>query len=104
MHGHSYKLEVEVSGEREVQGPKKGMVIDFGELKRVVDKAVLQLVDHTVLNDLNSFPFTPTAENLVEFFWWRVVAVIERFTDAEVTLERLRLWETSECWVERKKR
>ena len=35
-HGHSYILEIEVEGETRREGPAKGMVMDFGMLKKAV--------------------------------------------------------------------
>lgn len=57
LHGHTYKLEVSVTGQ---VGPD-GMVIDFGDAKEALQWHVLALLDHTLLNDHID---NPTAERV----------------------------------------
>jgi 6-pyruvoyltetrahydropterin/6-carboxytetrahydropterin synthase len=47
-HGHNYVLEVEVTGEPD---PVTGMIVDLGELDRVVEDEILSRYDHKSLND-----------------------------------------------------
>lgn len=51
IHGHSYELKVTVAGIPidEEEHPKLGMVMDFGDLKRIVRKAVVDEFDHALL-------------------------------------------------------
>lgn len=66
MHGHSYVLEVHVTGPVQEEGPEAGMVVDFG----VIDSAAAEFrarVDHTTLND--SFHPNPTVENMAPLVW-----------------------------------
>ena len=54
IHGHSYELKVTVAGYPiDVEGdPKLGMVMDFGDLKKIVRQAVVDEFDHAlVLNE-----------------------------------------------------
>ena len=46
-HGHNYTLDVTVRGDID---PRTGMVIDLGELKRLVQEAVIERFDHADLN------------------------------------------------------
>ncbi len=62
LHGHSYKLQVTLEGE--VQS--HGMVIDFVVLKRMVQKQVLDRLDHRLLNDVIE---NPSAERVVQWIW-----------------------------------
>ena len=62
LHGHSYKLFVSLEGQ--VQ-PETGMIIDFDDLSKVVQKVIQQL-DHRFLNDL--IPLS-TAENISAWIW-----------------------------------
>ena len=48
MHGHSFEVEIFVEGEI---GAQTGVVIDYGDIKRVV-KPVVDALDHRVLNEL----------------------------------------------------
>lgn len=53
VHGHSYKLAVTVIGKPITDGShtKHGMVIDFGDLKRIVKEEIVDVFDHaTVFN------------------------------------------------------
>ena len=51
MHGHSYKLFVTVKGNpiQDVEHPKNGMVVDFGDIKSIVKKEIIEVWDHAVL-------------------------------------------------------
>ncbi len=62
LHGHSYRLAVTVEG---VVG-EHDMVIDFGVLKRVVKRRVIDRLDHHHLNDLFE---NPSAERVCEWIW-----------------------------------
>lgn len=91
LHGHSYKLEVEVSGPPLEKGSYPSMVCDFKDLKTVVTQRILRVFDH---NHLNKFFDLPTAENMVE---WIVKELRSIFDNC---LVRVRLWETSSSYAE----
>ena len=103
LHGHTYKLEVEVSSrDLEPSGSSKGMVLDFGDLKTIVQDEILSKVDHVNLNDLEE-DFYSTAENLVNWIWGRLFALLTaKYGRANLRLDRVRLWETEDSWAERK--
>jgi 6-pyruvoyltetrahydropterin/6-carboxytetrahydropterin synthase len=48
LHGHSYRVDVHVTGPVD---PRSGWVIDFGEIKRIVDPIIAEL-DHRYLNKI----------------------------------------------------
>ncbi len=59
MHGHSFRLDVELEGELDTQ---KGWVVDFGD----VDDALADLreqLDHRLLNEIEGLE-VPTLENI----------------------------------------
>lgn len=86
LHGHTYVLEVGVEG----YAGKSGMVIDFGDLTKVVRERILQYVDHT---DLNQLLGIPTAENIVYWIRQELRRAWEDFNlPGQVIL--IRLWET----------
>lgn len=93
-HGHNYVLEVTVRG---AVDPATGMVMDLGELKRLVGDAVVSRFDHADLNRDAVFASgaIPTTENLVRAIWDLLVPKLggER-------LHRLRLWEDPTFYVE----
>ena len=86
LHGHSYRLEVTVSGP---VGPQ-GIVVDFADVARVVESEVVARYDHCYLNDLME---NPTAELLAHQVWKTLEA-------AGLAISRIRLWETEESSVE----
>ena len=51
IHGHSYRLFVTVIGEpiTDENSPKLGMVMDFGELKRIVNGEIVDRLDHAFI-------------------------------------------------------
>lgn len=67
-HGHNYELEVTVEGPVD---PETGMILDMKDLKALIQKEILDKVDHRNLN--LDVPFLqevmPTAENLAVAFW-----------------------------------
>ena len=67
-HGHNYELEITIRGEPD---PITGMVIDLKDLKDVVQREIIDRVDHKHLNHDVDFMrgIVPTAENLVTVFW-----------------------------------
>jgi 6-pyruvoyltetrahydropterin/6-carboxytetrahydropterin synthase len=84
MHGHSYRLEVAVTGPIRNRGPARGMIEDFDRIERIVGERVIDLVDHHYLND---YVDNPTVENIVLWIW-------KRLEKALVRLDELVLWET----------
>lgn len=79
-HGHSYRLEVTVSGPLD----DNGVVVDFDHLRSVVGRTLIDVWDH---RDLNEIIDNPTAELLAHRAW-------SMLTDAGLSLSALRLWET----------
>ncbi|MBL9219152.1 MAG: 6-carboxytetrahydropterin synthase [Opitutaceae bacterium] len=94
-HGHNYVLEVTLRGEPD---PVTGYIIDLGELKRILHRAVVDPCDHRNLND--EVPFLrgiiPSTENLVIAFWHEIAPHIP----APATLHCVRLYETPRNYAE----
>lgn len=51
IHGHSYELLVTVAGLpiSDSNNPKYGMVMDFGDLKKIVRKVIVEVFDHSLV-------------------------------------------------------
>lgn len=65
IHGHNYKVQVTVAGERL---NSIGLLMDFVDLRAAI-KAVADRLDHRFLNDLPPFDqLNPSAENLAKYF------------------------------------
>ena len=87
LHGHNWKIEVEVRGNKLND---IGMVIDFKEIKRHA-KLVVKELDHTFLNDHPNFKETnPTAENIAVYLFQEIQ---KRITSPEVSMHAITIWE-----------
>ncbi|AFK85976.1 MULTISPECIES: 6-carboxytetrahydropterin synthase QueD [Thermoanaerobacterium] len=91
LHGHTYKLEVTVEGGID----DEGMVIDFAQLKAIVDSEVVKKLDHAYLNDV--LGFNTTCENIAMWMWEKLDPLLksDRFH-----LFSIRLWETPTSFAE----
>lgn len=67
MHGHSFHVEIHVSGE---VGPVTGWVMDFADLRAAFEPLYDQL-DHHYLNEIEGLE-NPTSENLARWIWQRL--------------------------------
>ncbi len=67
-HGHNYEMDVTVSG---VVDPEIGYVMDLTELKLLVEKEVINKVDHKNLNmDVDFMKgVLPSTENIAVAIW-----------------------------------
>jgi 6-pyruvoyltetrahydropterin/6-carboxytetrahydropterin synthase len=84
LHGHTYKLVVQVEGTPDVEG----MVMDFSLLKKTVQDTVLVKLDHSCLNDL--LP-QPSAENIAVWVWQQLV---DKLQGENYKLYEVQVWET----------
>lgn len=64
LHGHSFRIELHVSGELD---PHLGWVMDFADLKAAF-KPVYDRLDHHYLNDIEGLE-NPTSERLAQWIW-----------------------------------
>lgn len=69
LHGHSFKIELAVSGG---VNPETGWFVDFGEIYAVW-RPLWDVLDHTYLNDVEGLE-NPTSENLAKWIWDRMRA------------------------------
>jgi 6-pyruvoyltetrahydropterin/6-carboxytetrahydropterin synthase len=93
-HGHNYILEVTVAGEPD---PMTGMVLDLKELKELLEKEVMQRMDHRHLN--HEVPELagkiPTCENIARVIWELLEPKITRGR-----LHRIRLHESADLFAD----
>ncbi len=68
VHGHSYQLKITVIGQPNMEKghPKHGMVMDFGDLKRIVKDHIVDVFDHALV--LNSAMPAEVGEQLKASF------------------------------------
>lgn len=116
IHGHSYKLFVTVKGipSEDTSDVKLGMVMDFGDLKKIVNKEIVDLFDHAILLNENSphkslgdkllseghnvvfTDYQPSAENMI--LW--IVERIKPLLPNNIDLVALKLHETDNSYAE----
>ena len=98
IHGHSYKLEVTVCSVKvlNVRGltPDANMVMDFSNIKAIVNAAVVNKYDH---QDLNKFFDMPTAEQMVVSMYHDIKQALADYDN--VVLEEVKLWETEDSFA-----
>jgi 6-pyruvoyltetrahydropterin/6-carboxytetrahydropterin synthase len=96
VHGHNYKIQVTVRGEKLDHA---GMLADFVELKRLL-RAVSERLDHVFLNDIEPFTvLNPSAENIALYICEKMQAGIEegiheRGDTRRVEVAEVKVWET----------
>ena len=93
-HGHNYTLDVSVEGPVD---DSTGYVLDLARLKRIVEREVVDVVDHRNFNLDVEFMrgVFPTSENIVVAFWKILEPAV-----SPAKLKRLVLWETENNYVE----
>lgn len=93
LHGHTYKIEVTVSGKLN----DEGMVIDFSKLDKYVNETAS--FDHSHLNDIREFEEeNPTAENLVIYLKNKLY---ESWPFNGIWIKKIRVWETENAYAEK---
>lgn len=115
IHGHSYNLEVTLTGEPRNQPghPKDGMVMDFGDLKKLVKSQIVSRFDHSLMVNklvpeeqiellrktserIILVDFQPTTENIVSY----IAKILQEKLPSEVSLFSIRLFETVTSFAE----
>lgn len=97
-HGHRFTLEVEIAGGLFMAGGSYGMIMDYTDLKNIVNKEVIDVLDHTDLNE--SCPVYPTSECMVS---WIADTLDLVFKENKIELLRVRLNETPNSYAEWRK-
>lgn len=119
LHGHRYALEVTLSGSiiKADGAPVNGMVMDFADVKRIANELVVSRWDHAflayrgdsvVIDFLASMPghktvvldVVPTAENLAAEAFRILEPAYHDVYGNDLRLERVRLYETPNCWAD----
>ncbi|HOQ49489.1 MAG TPA: 6-carboxytetrahydropterin synthase QueD [Candidatus Kapabacteria bacterium] len=88
LHGHTYKLIIEVEG----QINEYGWVMNFKDLKSIVKTKVVDVLDHSFINDI--IPLS-TAENIILWIEQQIKADIEQYAK----LKSIVLFETSNSYA-----
>ncbi|WP_203257519.1 6-pyruvoyl trahydropterin synthase family protein [Hyunsoonleella ulvae] len=116
IHGHSYSLEVTVIGKpiTDTSHVKHGMVIDFGDLKKIVKTEIVDVFDHAIVFNQNTphaelgrnlaaeghnvllVDYQPTSEMMIIDF----AKKIQAYLPENIKLHSLKLRETATSYAE----
>ncbi|HLS31139.1 MAG TPA: 6-carboxytetrahydropterin synthase [Flavobacteriaceae bacterium] len=116
VHGHGYKMFVTIIGEpiQDSDHVKHGMVMDFGDLKKIVKEEIVDKYDHAIVFNKNSphkelgetlkekghhvilADFQPTSEMLVLHF----ADIIRKRLPENIELYSIKLQETETSYAE----
>ena len=119
IHGHRYAIEITLSANviHQDGAADDGMVMDFGEIKTIAQEKLVNLWDHAFLvwsgdkimrDFLAMIPGhktvllddVPTAENLAAAAYKILEHAYRDRYARELTLTRVRLYETPNCWAD----
>ncbi len=93
MHGHNWKLEVEVTA---TALNEHGMGMDFKTIKTAA-RELAKTLDHRYLNDIPPFDtVNPTAENIAQYFYQNLSKTLNIDT---AKISGVTLWETDRACV-----
>jgi 6-pyruvoyltetrahydropterin/6-carboxytetrahydropterin synthase len=88
LHGHNWKIEVCVKGERLNDA---GILMDFGDIKRHVAD-IMKVLDHKFLNELDIFPDgNPSSESIARYIADSLQAKID---DPSIAVSQVTAWES----------
>jgi 6-pyruvoyltetrahydropterin/6-carboxytetrahydropterin synthase len=113
IHGHSYRLFVTISGTpiADAASPKYGMVMDFTDLKRIVNEFIINRLEHALMlrqstqvdealkkirTKIVCVDYQPTCENMVI----QMAEILNNELPKNVKLHSIRLHETATSFAE----
>lgn len=111
QHGHNAILEIEIGWDHAsvsdvdnysmvanpafLENVYPGMVMDFSDLKDIVNEKIIDVLDHQYLNDvIPEVYFPPTAENMARWIWDQLIPAFGKY------LRRIRIHETPDSYAE----
>jgi len=88
LHGHNWKVEVILSGDKLNEA---GLLIDFREVKEATDR-ILKELDHSFLNDLPQFKNeNPSSENIAAYLFEKLSGELN---DSHLKVTKITAWES----------
>ena len=91
LHGHNWKIEVYVSGEKTDDA---GVLMDFGIIKKQV-REIMSMLDHKYLNELVYFQQgQPSSENIAYFV---ATELQKRIDNQAVSISKVTAWESDDA-------
>ncbi|EGD47053.1 hypothetical protein Cpap_1445 [Ruminiclostridium papyrosolvens DSM 2782] len=122
LHGHTYRMQVQISrkdkGVLEDTLHSDGMVMDFSDLKAIVQRKIIEPLDHAFMfwcdtNDsverqiaellkssgkkVASVKYRPTAEEMAASFF---DVLTQELADSDIVVDKIKIWETTTSFAE----
>jgi len=89
VHGHNFRVQVVIEGERL---DDTGLLVDFLDVKEAM-RAIIGRLDHVFLNDIEPFDVkNPSAENLAEYFHQEMTRRLK--SSVPIRIREVKVWET----------
>jgi len=89
VHGHNFKVQVVIEGEKL---DETGLLVDFIDVKQSM-RTIIDRLDHVFLNDIPPFDVkNPSAENIAEYFYQEMVKSLK--AEVPVHIREVKVWET----------
>ena len=88
LHGHNWKIEVMLKGEKL---NSNGLLIDFKEVKEATNR-ILEELDHSFLNELPQFKDrNPSSENIAAYLFEKLS---NRLNNDQIKVSKITAWES----------
>jgi 6-pyruvoyltetrahydropterin/6-carboxytetrahydropterin synthase len=90
VHGHNFRVQVIIEGERL---DDSGLLVDFIDVKNLM-RGVIDRLDHQFLNEITPFDIkNPSAENIAEYFHQEMANGLTE-TPVPIRIREVKVWET----------
>lgn len=113
IHGHSYELHVtiEPANGRDEYIPGPGLLIDFKEIKKLINAFVIKTFDHKLILSRDFVAEIPASAFLENLVIWNIEPTVENMLiyikkilcdkfPNEIKLTKLTLYETNDSYAE----
>jgi len=117
LHGHTYTVEVVLEGDivQVKKDPAVGMVMDFKQVKEILNKVIVEPYDHSTMlyekdelvemlkpaialgMNIHVVKYMPTAENMAKFWFGELSAALR---SVFIKVHCVRVWETPDSYAE----
>ncbi|HLH41219.1 MAG TPA: 6-carboxytetrahydropterin synthase QueD [Bryobacteraceae bacterium] len=89
VHGHNFRVQVVIEGERL---DETGLLVDFIDVRDAM-RSIIDRLDHVFLNDIAPFDVkNPSAENIAEYFYREISQTLK--SAVPVRIREVKVWET----------
>lgn len=95
VHGHTWFIEVTLVDN---VYEDSGFVLDFKELKALVNDSILKELDHHMINEVAQPLLRPTAETLLPYIYFKLF--LDNKSETFLPIHNIRLYESPDSWAD----